>query len=436
MPPLSERILDRSATLAVLGLGHVGLPLAAALVRAGYRVLGYDVDAARVAALQRGERVLPHLGAEQAQLLRPGGAFEATSDGERLRAAQVHFLCVPTPLGEHREPDLSAVRSASEVVARVLQRDALVVLCSTTYPGTTREVVAPILARSGLVPGADFEVAYAPEREDPGRSDWPSRAVPRLVGGLSPRAGALCRSLLAQAYDTVVPVSSCEVAESAKLLENVFRAVNIALVNELKLILGALHIDPWEVVDAAATKPYGFMRFDPGPGLGGHCIPIDPFYLAWAARRAGRSARFIELAGEINTAMPDHVVERVLLALNERGRALRGARVLLLGVAYKPDVADTREAPALRLLERLSELGAQVAYCDPHVPRIELAGAREPLSALLLDAGELQASDVVVVVTAHRAFDWELVARHARCVVDTRHALATRMAGDPRYLEA
>lgn len=421
--------------LAVHGLGHVGLPLAAAFARAGYHVLGHDIDAARVAALARGEPVLPHLTPEQRSALRPGANFDLCGDRERLREASVHFLCVPTPLGLHREPDLSAVRAASAFVASLLRPEALVVLCSTTYPGTTREVVAPLLEQSGLRAGADFEVAYAPEREDPGRADWPSRSVPRLVGGLTPRAGALCRSLLAQAFDSVVPVSSCEVAESAKLLENVFRAVNIALVNELKLILSALDIDPWEVVEAASTKPYGFMRFDPGPGLGGHCIPIDPFYLAWAARRAGRSARFIELAGEINTAMPEHVVERVLLALNAQGKPLRGARVLLLGVAYKADVADTREAPALSLCRRLAALGARVGYCDPHVPVVECQAA-EPLHALELTPAELAHSDVVVVVTAHSAFDWDLVARHAPLVVDTRHVLASRLSGDPRYVEA
>jgi UDP-N-acetyl-D-glucosamine dehydrogenase len=436
VPPLSERILDRSACVSVLGLGHVGLPLAAAFARAGFRVLGYDVDAARVAALQRGERVLPHLDDEQQRALRPESGFEAMHDSERLVEADAHFLCVPTPLGSHREPDLQAVEASARTVARVLRKGALVVLCSTTYPGTTREVVAPLLAASGLRPGVDFDLAYAPEREDPGRKDWPARSVPRLVGGLTPHSGALCRALLAQAYESVVPVSSCEVAEAAKLLENVFRAVNIALVNELKLILSALGIDPWEVVEAAATKPYGYMRFDPGPGLGGHCIPIDPFYLAWAARRAGRSARFVELAGEINTAMPEHVVERVMLALNERGRALRGARILLLGVAYKADVADVREAPALRLAARLHELGAHIAYSDPHVPVLGAAEFAEALHSVPLTQAELEASDVVLVVTAHRSFDWELVARHARLVVDTRHVLAARMAGDQRYVEA
>ncbi len=417
---LRDRIRERRATVGVLGLGHAGAPLALAFARAGLSVVGYDADAERVAAFDGVERV------------------HATTAPAPLSEADCALVCVPTPLGPHRTPDLSFVESAVRTLAPLLRAGRLVVLSSTTYPGTTREVVAPLLRAAGREPGSDTLLAYAPEREDPGRAEPPPRAVPRVVGGTCALSGEVATELFRLAYDTVHTVASAEVAEASKLFENVFRAVNIALVNELKVILDALGIDVWDVIEASATKPYGFMRFEPGPGLGGHCIPIDPYYLTWVARRAGESTRFIELAGEINTRMPEHVVRRTMIALNDRGRAVRGARVLVLGLAYKPNVADVRESPAVALIERLEELGAEVRFSDPHVPIAPRAcGERIAGRASVgLTAEELAASDVVLVATAHAAFDWELVAERAALVVDTRGVLRERMAGSERYVAA
>jgi UDP-N-acetyl-D-glucosamine dehydrogenase len=335
------------------------------------------------------------------------------------------LICVPTPLGKHLEPDLSYVRRTATDLARVLRAGQLVVLESTTYPGTTRDVVLPPLAATGLKPGVDFFVAYSPEREDPGRRDFTTTTIPKLVGGLDALGGQLAADLYRAAIDKVVPVSTAEVAEAAKLLENVYRAVNIALVNEMKVILSAMDIDVWEVIAAAATKPFGFQPFYPGPGLGGHCIPIDPFYLTWKAREVGRTTRFIELAGEINHAMPGYVVERLMLALNDRGQSVRGSRILVLGLAYKPDVDDVRESPSFELIERLTDLGAAVDYNDPHVPAThpmrnygDLGMRSVPLSPEML-AGY----DAVLIATHHAAYDWQLVADHAKLIVDTRNAM-------------
>jgi UDP-N-acetyl-D-glucosamine dehydrogenase len=394
------------ARVAVIGLGYVGLPLARSLTAAGLQVVGFDVDPEQVEA----------------------AGFEATVDFTRLAEADAVLVCVPTPLGAHNEPDLSHVEQAAAACGRSLRAGQLFVLESTTYPRTTRDEFLGALRRAhdgDLRPGSDFFVAYSPEREDPGRTDPPRRAVPKLVGGLDPRSGALAAALYRRAFDQVIEVSSAEVAEAAKLLENVFRSVNIALVNELKLILDAMDLDVWEVIDAAATKPFGFMRFDPGPGLGGHCIPIDPFYLAWKARELGRPTRFVELAGETNAAMPAHVVQRTCLALNEAGCAPSGARVLVLGLAYKPDVADTRESPSLELIAQLRALGAEVAYHDPHVPHAP-AGPAGELESVELTAAGLAACDAVLVATDHGVVDYQLIARHARLVIDTRNAFARR----------
>ncbi len=436
---LLRRLEAREARVAVVGLGTVGLPLAQAFHAAGHAVLGLDSDPARVAALGRGENPLRYLADGRIEAMLADARFEATGDPERLVEAEVHVLCVPTPLDAERRPDLSHVEAAADAVGAALRPGSLVVLESTTWPGTTREVVLPRLeARSGLRLGADFALAYAPEREDPGRPERDTRSIPRLVGGLDDASARLAVALYSSALDRVVPVSSAEVAEAAKLFENTFRAVNIALVNELKLVLERLGIDVWEVLRAASTKPFGFMPFTPGPGMGGHCIPVDPLYLAWAARRAGVDAGFIDRAAEINARMPSHVVERTLAALDARGVPGAGRRVLVLGLAYKPEVDSLHEAPALRILELLAERGVGARFHDPWVPRAPEAAAAhlEDLASLPLEPEVVRGFDAVLLCTDHAALDLELVAEHARVVVDTRDALGERMAADPRYVRA
>src|SRR5258706_6745862 len=335
-----------SAVVGVIGLGYVGLPLMAAFHRAGFRVMGFDVDPAKIKSLREGKNYLKHLGPEMVSEMVRAGRLAAPSDFARLAEPDVLISCVPPPLGRHLEPDLCYVERAAGDIARTLRPGQLAVLESTTYPGTTREVVLPRLLARGLKCGTDFYLAYSPEREDPGRRDHSTQTIPKLVGGIDAESGRLATALYRKAIDKVIPVSSAEVAESAKLLENIYRAVNIALVNEMKVVLTAMGIDVWAVIPAASTKPFGFQALYPGPGLGGHCIPIDPFYLTWKAREVGHTSRFIELAGELNRSMPDYVVQRTVLALNERGKSLKGSRILVLGLAYKPDVDDVRESPS------------------------------------------------------------------------------------------
>lgn len=427
LPPhaaaLQAKIADRSALVAVCGLGYVGLPLCRALLDAGFRVLGFDTDPAKIAAARpgQGRTWVPHLGERFVADLLATGRFEATGDPPRLAEADALLLCVPTPLDADLQPDLSFVRATAATVAAHSRPGQLVVLESTTWPGTTREIVLPPLVARGHQPGQTCFVAYAPEREDPGRRDRTTATIPRLVGGLDPTSGHLAAALYRAAIEEVIEVSSAEVAEAAKLHENVFRAVNIGLVNEQKRLWLKLGIDPFEVVAAAATKPFGFMRFDPGPGIGGHCIPIDPHYLAWKAREAGLDPRFIDLAGEVNRRMPERVVDRVAEALAADGKTLAGAVVLVLGLAYKADVADTRESPGLELVRRLQAAGASVAYSDPHVP---VAPGGIGLSSVETTPGRLAATDAVVVATAHSAFDFSAIAAHAPLVVDTRNAMA------------
>ncbi len=421
---LLHRIEQRSVCVAVLGLGHVGLPITAAMVDAGFRVLGVDVDAARVAALNAGATPLRHLGEDLARRLRDTGRFEATTDTARLAEADAALVCVPTPLDAERQPDLGAVRATAGDLARHLRPGGLVVLSSTTWPGTTRSVLVPMLEAAGRRCGTDVFVAFSPERADPGRHD-DAVTIPRLVGGVDEASGEIACALYRAAVREVVPVASADVAEAAKLLENCYRAVNIAMVNELKLAFEALGVDVWDVLDAASTKPFGFQRFEPGPGLGGHCIPVDPFYLAWAAERAGASARLVRLAGEINQEMPERIVERVGAALAEDDRTLEGASVLVLGVAYKPDIDDVRGSPSFALIHLLEQAGAKVDYHDPHVPRLtgrEHEGVAVRASVELDDA-RLAACDAVLVATAHAAVDHARVARIARLIVDTRGVL-------------
>jgi UDP-N-acetyl-D-glucosamine dehydrogenase len=434
---LHSKIADRSAVVGVVGLGYVGLPLLHAFHRAGFPVLGFDVDPAKIAALHRGENYLKHLGASMVGDMAKAGRFDACDDFSRLAEADAIISCVPTPLGRHLEPDLSYVERTADDIAKTLRRGQLVVLESTTYPRTTREIMLPRLEARGLKCGVDFYLAFSPEREDPGRKDHNTQTIPKLVGGIDAESGRVATELYRCAIRQVIPVSSAEVAESAKLLENIYRAVNIALVNEMKVVLTAMGIDVWEVIDAAATKPFGFQAFYPGPGLGGHCIPIDPFYLTWKAREVGKATRFIELAGEVNHAMPDYVVQRTALALNERGKSVKGSRVLVLGLAYKPDVDDVRESPSFELIEKLEELGALVDYNDPHVPKTHKMRRYDlQMHSVALTPQSLAAYDCVLIATHHAAYDWQMVAEHSKLIVDTRNATRNVRGGRDHIVTA
>lgn len=428
---LKNKIEGRQAKVAIIGLGYVGLPLLAAFHEAGYPVLGFDIDPEKPVLLKKGENYLPHLGADLCKPFVGSKRFDATTDPRRLGEADAIIVCVPTPLGQHGEPDLSYVINTGVMIGENAKAGQLVVLESTSYPGTTREDMLPILEGTGLRCGRDFFLAFSPEREDPGSAGRTAAVIPKLVGGIDDVSGDLAMDLYTRVVKTAHRVRSAEVAESAKLLENIFRAVNIAMVNEMKVVLTDLGIDVWEVIQAASTKPFGFMPFFPGPGLGGHCIPIDPFYLTWKARAVGRATRFIELAGEVNSAMPHYVIERVQGALNDDGRSLNGSRVLVLGIAYKKNIDDIRESPAAEIIELLRDRGARVEYHDPHMPRFpSMRKHRIDLESRPLSAALLKAQDAVLVVTDHDAVDYRLVARASRLVVDTRNALARIPARD------
>ena len=420
---LRAKILDRSAVIGVVGLGYVGLPLALAFLDGGFTVKGFDVDARKIGAIRDGVDYIRHLGEGRVANASATGRFEATSDFARLGEADVLIACVPTPLTVHRDPDMSFVRRTAEDAAKTLRPAQLVILESTTYPGTTDELVRSILETSGLVSGADFFLAYSPEREDPGNKDFGTRSIPKLVGGTDQASGDLAELLYRQVITTVVRVSSARVAEAAKLTENVFRAINIALVNELKMVFDKMDIDVWEVLDAAATKPFGFMRFNPGPGWGGHCIPLDPFYLSWKAKAHGATARFIELAGEINVLMPEYVVRKLLEGLNAQRKPIAGSKILVLGIAYKKDIDDPRESPAFELIEHLLSWNADVSYHDPHIPnapRMRSWPDLPVMSSLPLTEATLRDADAVVLVTDHTGVDYDLVRTHAKLVIDTR----------------
>jgi len=435
---LEARIRARTATVAVVGLGYVGLPLLRAFFQAGFPVLGYDIDAQKIAMLKRGESYLKHLGTDFVRELAKSPKFHATSDPTDLAKADAIILCVPTPLGRHGEPDMSFILTSTQMVGNVLRKGQLVSLESTTYPGTTRGDCLPILAKTGLLAGQDYFLAFSPEREDPGRKDHSTQTIPKLVGGVDDASCNLATMLYAAAIKQVIPVENAEIAEAAKLLENIYRCVNIALVNELKPVLAAMGIDIWKVIEAASTKPFGFQAFYPGPGLGGHCIPIDPFYLTWKAREYGHHTRFIELAGEINNSMPHYVIGRAIDGLNELGKPLRGASVLVIGLAYKPDVDDVRETPAAEIIKLLLEHGAVVSYHDPHVPLF--AGMRKyreyRMHSVPLSKENLKAADCVLIVTNHSSVDWKAIAEHARLVVDSRNALAKLLPIPGRYVQA
>ncbi len=416
---LLARIAARDVTVAVVGMGYVGLPLATVFAEAGLRVVGVDVSESRVAQLNAGESYVEDVPASLVARLVADGRLSATTDFDALAEADAISICVPTPLGKTRDPDMSFIAAVTEQMATRVRPGQVVVLESTTYPGTTREIILPALEAGGLRAGRDFFLAFSPERVDPGREDWTTRNTPKVMGGVTPACVEVAGALYGTAIETIVPVSSPEAAEMVKLLENTFRSVNIGLVNEVLIMCDKLGLDAWEVIDAAATKPFGFMKFTPGPGLGGHCIPIDPLYLSWKMKELNYNARFIELASEVNTGMPVFWAQRVQDVLNDAAKPVRGSRVLVLGVAYKRDIRDVRESPALDILRLLQEKGAAVSYHDPHVPSFAEHGM-EMTSEPDLDAA-IAAADVVVVVTDHSAYDWDDLFARAALVVDTRH---------------
>ena len=422
---LLERIHSRRARTGVVGLGYVGLPLAVELAKSGFHATGIDLDGRKIDALMRGESYIPDVPGADVKRLREAGTLDGTTDFAVVRELDTINICVPTPLRKTKDPDMSYIVSAVEAIAKYLHPGMLIVLESTTYPGTTDEVVQPLLEATGLKAGEDFFLAFSPERVDPGNPTFQTHNVPKVVGGLTPACAQLAGALYGTAIETIVPVSSTRVAEMVKLLENTFRAVNIGLVNELALMCDRMNIDVWEVVDAAKTKPFGFMAFYPGPGLGGHCIPIDPFYLSWKAKQSGFDPRFIELAGHINGGMPHYVVDKVMDALNTRRKAINGSRVLVAGVAYKRDIDDMRESPALDIMHLLEEKGATVEYVDPYVPEVhgrEWPGRRD-IRATEITRGTFAQYDCVVIVTDHKAFDYAAMVAEADLIVDTRNAI-------------
>lgn len=435
---ISTRIRARTAIVGIIGLGYVGLPLARGFTGAGFSVLGFDIDPGKVDKLRRGESYIGHISADIVRQMRED-RFDATTDFSRLGDADAVIICVPTPLTDTREPDLTYVVSSMEAVARTLRPGQLIVLESTTYPRTTRDVVLPILEKAGLKVGEDFFLAFSPEREDPGNAQFSTTTIPKVVGGLDSRSGELAVELYRLVVTKVVKVSSPEVAEACKILENTYRAVNIALVNELKVLYDRMGIDVWEVIDAAKTKPFGFQAFYPGPGLGGHCIPIDPFYLTWIARKYGFNTRFIELAGEVNTSMPAYVVSRIADALNDRGKPVKGSKVLILGMAYKKDVDDPRESPGFELLDLLVKKGAVVAYNDSHIPvlpKMRHWPHLGTMESVPLTPQSLAGRDCVLIATDHTAYDYDFIVANSPLVIDTRNATKMVAHGREKIVKA
>ncbi|HJR35929.1 MAG TPA: nucleotide sugar dehydrogenase [Gemmatimonadales bacterium] len=418
---LIRKAESRDVLFGIIGLGYVGLPLAVELAHAGYRVLGFDVSQRVVEGLGAGHSHVKDVPDAQLKQILASGRFTATTDGSRLREADAISICVPTPLSKFKDPDVSYIVAATETIKKVLRPGQAIVLESTTYPGTTREIMLPALESTGLKVGKDFFLAFSPERVDPGNPVYQTKNTPKVVGGITEDCRRVVCALYQPAIDSLVPVSTTEAAELVKLLENTFRSVNIGLVNEMAIVCDKLGVDVWEVIEAAATKPFGFMKFLPGPGLGGHCIPIDPHYLAWKMRGLNYKTRFIDLAGELNTEMPVFWVRKVGDALNELGKAVRGSSVLIVGVAYKKDIEDLRESPALDIIRLLEQQGARVGYHDPYVPAFEEDGHR--FSSVPLTAGAVKEADCVMIVTDHSSLDYGLIAANARAIVDTRNAL-------------
>jgi len=434
---LKARIESRSAVVGIIGMGYVGLPLMLEFHRSGYKILGFDTDPVKVSALAAGKSYIKHIPGEKIAAIAASQQFTPTSDFSRLAECDAIIICVPTPLNANREPDLSFVENSVRQIAKTLRPGQLISLESTTWPGTTDEISKPILEETGLVCGKDFFLAFSPEREDPGNKNFNTRTIPKVVGGLNKEDGDLAELLYASVVDRVIRVRSTREAEMTKLLENIFRSVNIALVNELKIVGDRMNIDIWDVIDAASSKPFGFMPFYPGPGLGGHCIPIDPFYLTWKAREYKISTRFIELAGEINTSMPDFVVHKVAEALNERLKPLKNSSVLVLGAAYKKDIDDYRESPTFELIELLNERGAKVSYNDPHIPKFG-PSRKFPWEMLSteLTPENLAAADCVLIATDHSAYDYNFIVKHAKLVVDSRNATKKVTEGREKIVKA
>jgi len=425
MDEWKRRIENKDLVVGVLGLGYVGLPLAREFASAGLKVIGFDVDEKKVQILNSGRSIIKHVPHSQVKQIVKKGLFRATCKMSQLNKPDAILVCVPTPLTENREPDVRFIVSSSETIAKYLRPGQLIVLESTTYPGTTNELMAPILESSGLKAGKDFHLAYSPEREDPGNPDFTTKTIPKVVGGLTKRCRDMACRLYGVAIVETIPVSSLEAAEAAKILENVYRCVNIAMVNELKIVFDKMGIDVWEVIKAASTKPFGFKAFYPGPGLGGHCIPIDPFYLTWKARQYGIPTRFIELAGEINTSMPQYVVTKTMEALNERRKSLKGSKVLVLGLAYKKDIDDLRESPSIELIELFRKNGAKVDYNDPFIPRTHKQRQHDlKMVSKKLSAKMLAGYDVVLISTDHSDYDYTWIVQNAKLVVDARNATA------------
>lgn len=434
---LKRRIESREAVVGVIGLGYVGLPIVLETTKSGFKTIGFDIDTSKVEQLQAGKSYIHHIPSESIQHLKETGKFEATSDYQRLAEVDAILICVPTPLNEYREPDLGAVDATADAIAETLRPGQLIILESTTYPGTTEERIRPKLEANGFTVGEDVYLAYSPEREDPGRKDFTTRTIPKVFGGTTEACLEVGVVLYECFFDDVVQVTSTQVAELTKLLENIYRSVNIALVNELKMLCDRMGIDVWEVIGAASTKPFGYQPFYPGPGLGGHCIPIDPFYLTWKAREYEFSTRFIELAGEINTGMPRYVVSRLVEALSETGVAPRGAKILVLGVAYKKDVDDVRESPALKVVELMREWGMEVQYHDPFIP-VYPKGRKGDLglSSIPLTEETIKQSDAVFILTDHTSINYQWVVDQAKLVVDTRNATREVVSNRFRIVKA
>ena len=435
---LLNKIRAHQAKVGVVGLGYVGLPLVLRFGEERFPVIGFDVDPVKVRKLNSGESYIRHIGAERLQILLKEKQFEATSDFSRLAEADCIIICVPTPLTVKKDPDLQYIEKTAEAVSKTLRKGQIISLESTTYPGTTEEILLERFRPSGLEPGKDYFLVFSPEREDPGNPKFSTRTIPKVVGGITADCLDVGKTLYGQVIDKIIPVSSTRAAELVKLLENIYRSVNIALVNELKLLCDRMNIDIWEVIDAASSKPFGYTPFYPGPGLGGHCIPIDPFYLSWKAKEYDFATRFIQLAGEINTSIPHYVVERIGKALNDRSRSIRGSKILLLGVAYKKNVDDVRESPALEIMEILQAQGADLSYSDPYIPRLHKMRAYDfsNMSSSPLTEELLRTQDVVLITTDHTSIDYQWVVDHAPVVVDTRNATRNVTRGRDKIVRA
>lgn len=430
-------VKEKAPYVGIVGMGYVGLPLAREFIIRGAKVIGFDINEKNVKRLNSGQSPLKHIPSSDISDMVKSGRFITTTDMKLMSKPDALIICVPTPLTENREPDMTYIVVTCETISKYLRKGQLVALESTTYPGTTREVMKPILEKSGLKAGKDFYLAFSPEREDPGNKNFRTATIPKVVGGYDKKSLAIALDIYKYAIDKTVPVSSCEVAEAAKILENTYRCVNIAMVNELKQLFDRMDIDVWEVINAAGTKPFGFQKFYPGPGLGGHCIPIDPFYLTWRARQFGMQTKFIELAGEINTAMPHYVVQRTLEAMNDRKKSLKGSKVLVLGLAYKKDIDDVRESPSLELIELLRDKGAAVDFNDPYIPethkqrKYDLKMKSKPLSAAML-----KKYDAVVIATDHSCYDYKWIVKNSKLVVDSRNATANVKVGRNKIVKA